>query len=67
MSKKIQNPFERRSDEKADHWEAFKLYRDMGTARSMTELAKLTQTAVRTLYRWAEKHEWDRRIETYYE
>ena len=67
MSKKIQNPFERRSDEKADHWEAFKLYRDMGTARSMTELAKLTQTPVRTLYRWAEKHEWDRRIETYYE
>jgi len=67
MSKKIQNPFERRSDEKADQWEAFKLYRDMGTARSMTELAKVTQTAVRTLYRWAEKHEWDRRIETYYE
>jgi hypothetical protein len=67
MSTKIRNPFERRTDEKADQWEAFKIYRDMGSSRSMTELSRLTETNIRTLYRWSEKHQWDRRIETYHE
>lgn len=59
--------FERRKGEKSEHWEAFKIYRDQGSTRSMQDVARIMQRPVRTLYLWATKFDWASRIQSYEE
>ena len=57
--------FERRKGEKAEHWESFKIYRDMGSTRSIQEVARIMKRPVRTIYVWADKFDWKERIQSY--
>jgi len=41
--------FERLKGEKAEQWQAFKTYRDMGSTRSMQELARIMKRPVRNV------------------
>ena len=59
--------FERLKGEKAEQWQAFKIYRDMGSTRSMQELARIMKRPVRTMYLWSNKFNWLERIKSYEE
>lgn len=46
-------------------WEAFQIYRDMGTNRSLVKLGQTIGKNSKWLAQWSSKHEWMKRIEAY--
>ena len=57
----VGDPWERQANESSKAWEAFVLYRDMGTSRSIERVSKLREAKVvpwwPTRYRWRERIE----------
>ena len=54
--------WERQTDESAQAFEAFAMYRDMGVNRSIRKAARNLNKAVTTLAEWSSKHEWVKRV-----
>ncbi len=65
MSHNINPIFERVKGETDEQWEAFKIYRDAGLARSITETARAVSISRRTATRYAKKFEWEKRAKSY--
>ena len=54
--------WERQTEESAQAFEAFAMYRDMGVNRSIRKAARNLNKAVTTLAEWSSKHEWVKRV-----
>lgn len=51
-------PWERRENESTKAYEAFCIYRDMGTQRSLSKVAEKLQKSETLMGRWSGNHDW---------
>lgn len=58
-------PWERRPDESEKAFEAFSLYRDMGSKRTIAAVAEKLQKSRQLIQRWQKRYEWAARINAY--
>lgn len=56
-------PWDRRQSESVKAYEAFCIYRDMGTERSLAKVAEALAKSEQLMKRWSATHEWVRRAE----
>ena len=54
-------PWERRENESSKAYEAFSIYRDMGTERSLGKVAERLKKSETLMGRWSSNHEWVKR------
>lgn len=50
--------WDRRSDETARAYDAFRRFRDAGPLRNLRQVADATATSIRSVARWSEDHRW---------
>lgn len=50
--------WDRRPEETARAYDAFRRFRDFGALRTLPDIANATATAMRTINRWSEDHRW---------
>ena len=55
-------PWERQSREGTKAWEAFQVYRDLGTDRSIRQAAEQLGKSAKTLQEWSTRHAWMDRV-----
>lgn len=58
-------PWERQPDESAKAYEAFALYRDMGSDRSQVKLAQKQGRTTKTISEWSVRYNWVERVRAY--
>lgn len=58
-------PYDRLPGETAKAYEAFSVYRDMGTERSLEAVSKALGKSAAFLSRWSSKHDWVDRAESW--
>jgi hypothetical protein len=54
----VKNPWDRRKDESPEAFEAFVMYRDMGSGRSTAKVGKRLKKNKSLMDRWSSKHDW---------
>ena len=58
-------PYERQEDETIKAFEAFCIYRDLGSDRSIVKVREKCGKAIRLLERWSSKYDWVERAQSY--
>ena len=58
-------PWERQKDETTKQFEAFQMYRDMGTSRSIRAVAEELEKSETLIGRWSSKNDWVERCEAW--
>jgi hypothetical protein len=58
-------PWERQADETRPAFEAFAMYRDMGSDRTLRRVAKQTRKSEGLIERWSRERGWQRRVTLY--
>jgi len=61
----MMQPWERQPDESGKAWEAFRIYRDLGPGRSLSEVASILGKSRQSIGGWAARHNWAWRAQEY--
>jgi hypothetical protein len=61
----LREPWERQENESVQAFEAFQLYRDMGTERSLIKVEQKLDKSHNLIGRWSKNHKWVARVEAW--